>query len=406
MHPGSLAAPVKKQLSLRSVMEIIIHQGPISRARIAKITGLSKQTVSEAMRELEAAGWVLPCGEARGPLGRSAVNYEINKNAAFVMGADLGGTKLHLALADLSGATEAEDTEPTDPRGGQHIIDQIGSMMRRLADQAGIDAGRVQIAVIGSPGVLDPATGRVAMAPNIPGFGEMDVVAALHRTLGVKVVFENDVNLWAVGEHWQGSGKGLSSFAFIALGTGIGMGLFVDGRLLHGARGAAGEVSYLPIGADPFTPESVRAGTLERAIGSAGIVDSYRATGGKAATVREIFDAYRTGDPTARTVVEATARTLALAVAATASIIDPALVIFGGSIGTQPELIDATRLALGLCMARPLPIAISGLGNRGAIIGALAIGLNQIHNSLFHPADLPGNLTLPDAEAENQEAAE
>src|SRR6185437_15726763 len=115
---------------------------------------------------------------------------------------------------------------------------------------------------------------------------------ALAARLGAPVVIENDVNLAARGEQWRGHGVGIGNFVFIGLGTGIGMGIIADGHLLRGARGGAGEISYLPIGADPFDPRGFALGTLESTIGSVAIADRYAGLGGRSdATVRDIFSA-------------------------------------------------------------------------------------------------------------------
>lgn len=242
-------AMIARQASTRLVIEQVLRGGPISRAEIARGTGLSKQTISEVMRELERGGWVREEGQVQGAVGRSAVTYAIRPDAAFVLGIDLGGTKLHLALADLHGQIVAEIVEPTQHAGGAAVIEQIGRLADTLVEKVGIARDRVRSAVMGSPGIVDPRSGAIMIAPNVPGLDTFDVRAALRARLGIDVAIENDVNLAAVGEHWCGGSKDARSFAFVALGTGIGLGIFADGRLLRGARGAAGEISYLPLGA-------------------------------------------------------------------------------------------------------------------------------------------------------------
>src|SRR5688572_10414296 len=121
---------IARQASTRLVIERVLRDGPISRAEIARSTGLSKQTISDVMRELEGDGWVREEGQVQGAVGRSAITYAIRPEAAFVLGIDLGGTKLHLALADLHGRIAAEIVEPTTQDGGDAVVEQIG----RLAD--------------------------------------------------------------------------------------------------------------------------------------------------------------------------------------------------------------------------------------------------------------------------------
>jgi len=388
--------PLARQLSVGAVVDWIIHRGPVSRAAIAKTTGLSKQTVSEVVRALEIAGWVRPTGQTRGGLGRTATTYEICPDAAFVLGVDLGGTKVHGAIANLACEVVAEDSEPTDVSGGRAVVEQIATLFSCLAKRAGIERQRVRLAAIGSPGVLDQASGAIRLAPNIPDFDSLDVIGALRHALSTEVIIENDVNIAAIGEQWLGKARGKSTFAFLALGTGFGMGVLSDGKLLRGAHGAAGEIAYLPIGGDPFDPATRAHGALEAAVGAAGIVRRYHEAGGLATTtVREIFDRMGSGDRIAADVIAETARLLALTALTVATLLDPEMIVLGGSIGSRSELVDKVRERLAGCMASPIPVERSALGNRAGIVGALAIAINNVHNSLFGPAGLPKALALP-----------
>jgi predicted NBD/HSP70 family sugar kinase len=393
---GGSGSSGASQLSVRVVVEAILHQGPISRARLAQVTGLSKQTTSEAVRLLEAAGWVGPRGRTQGKLGRSAIDYEIQADAAYVLGVDLGGAKIRAALADLSGAPVAETTAPTDRRGGARVIAQIGRLRQTLIETARIDPSRLRFAVVGTPGIVHAATGAVELAPNIAGLDSIDVLGLLRAALACDIEVENDVNLAALGEQWHGRGKGPRNLVFIALGTGLGMGLVMDGRLVRGRNGAAGEIGYLPIGADPFAAESRRSGALERAVGAQGIVARYEAAGGQAGlSVPAIFEKLGAGDAIAIATIDETARLLAMAALSVCAIVDPERIVLGGSIGARPELIERLERLLPLCMARPAPLARSALQERATIVGALATGLSRLHNRLFGVADLPGDLDLP-----------
>ncbi|WP_114948446.1 ROK family transcriptional regulator [Microvirga calopogonii] len=381
--------PVVRQLSARAVVETVLKAGPISRAELSRMTGLSKQTISDVIRDLEKDGWVREQGQVQGAVGRKAVTYEICPDAAFVLGVDLGGTKVHLALADLAGTVVAEVAEPTDQRGGLKVIEQIGLLTEGLAKQAGVPRHRIRGGAIGSPGVIDPRSGGITIAPNIPGLDVIDVPVLLKQHLGFDVNIENDVNLAAIGEQWQGNHRSVHTFAFIAVGTGIGMGIVADGRLIRGARGGAGEIAYLPVGGDPFDSRNHLVGTLEMATGSAAIVQRYIGLGGASgATVRDIFD-HLEEDEAARATIGEVARTIATAIVAIHSIIDPALIIMGGSIGVRPELKVALEQHLSRCMANPVPIEISSLGSRAALVGAIGTALTHLHRSLFG-IGLPG----------------
>src|SRR5580704_13261928 len=145
------SSPVARQQSVRLVVERLLRDRSVSRAEIARSTGLSKQTISEVMRDLERDGWVHEDGQIQGSVGRSAVTYALRPDAAFVLGIDLGGTKLHIALADLRGAIVTESIEPTTAEGGAAVVEQIGRMADALLARAGVAPQRLRGAVMGSP---------------------------------------------------------------------------------------------------------------------------------------------------------------------------------------------------------------------------------------------------------------
>lgn len=380
----SAEPPVARQISLYAVIQSILSHGPTSRADLAKRTGLSKQTISDVVLELETAGWLKPHGRTTGKPGRSAVVYEINAAAGLAAAVDLGGTKLSVAIGDLLGNALAEATVPTDTRGGTHVVEQVASQIEALTAQLAVSAKHLKIVVLGTPGVFHPETANILVAPNIPGVDEVDVPGLLSQRLGVPVIIENDVNLAARGEQWRGHGTGVRNFVFIALGTGVGMGIIADGHLLRGARGAAGEIGYLPIGGDPYDPRGFTLGTFETAVGSAAIANRYVGFGGRrGATVRDIFAALETGDAAASATIEETARLIAPAIAAVTATLDPDMVILGGSIGVRQELIEAVRRVLPRCTPSPPRVEASILGSRAGLVGALGVAVDRMHDTLF-----------------------
>ena len=398
--PDAPSSPVARQQSVRLVVERLLRDRSVSRAEIARSTGLSKQTISEVMRDLERDGWVHEDGQIQGSVGRSAVTYALRPDAAFVLGIDLGGTKLHIALADLHGEIVAESIEPTSSDGGAAVVAQIERMKDALLQHASVSAQRLRGGVMGSPGMVDPASGSIVIAPNIPGLDSLDVRAALRERLGIDITIENDVNLAAIGEHWRGNSRRARSFAFIAVGTGIGMGIFSDGYLVRGARGAAGEIAYLPLGGDPYDARGLRFGTLETAIGSAGIVERYLGLGGSpGSTVRDVFDRLEI-EEAARITIDEVSRILTTAILAVHSILDSEIIILGGSIGARPELKLRIDEHLGRCMREPVRIELSALGNRATLIGAIGSAIDLVHRSQFGIGRDAGPLALPAAAAD------
>ncbi|MEB3047035.1 ROK family transcriptional regulator [Rhizobium mulingense] len=384
MTPRAAQTPIARKISTNAVIRTVLANRSISRADIAKLTGLSKQTISEVVRDLEDEGWLKPVGRTDGRPGRNAIIYEINARAGLAVSIDLGGTKIAAAICDLLGNVVTETKVATDRRGGMHLVNQFSDLIVELASAAGTTADKLRLVVLGTRGVLDPVTGHINVAPNIPGVDAMDLRQVFSSRMGLPVIVENDVNLAAQGERWRGHGVEIDNFAFVALGTGVGMGIMANGALLRGARGAAGEIAYLPIGGDAFDPGGFKLGTLESAVGSVAMLRRYIGFGGRnASTVADLFAAFNAGEASAVAAIEETARLAAVAIAAIGATVDPELVITGGSIGARPELVNAIRRFLPRCTPYPPRIEISRFGDRAALMGGMGIAVERMHDDLF-----------------------
>ena len=306
----------------------------------------------------------------------------MTRESAYCFAADLGGTKLAAAMANARGQIVAQLTEPTDPRGGTYVAEQIAACADKLAQAAAIDVTLARHVMVGIPGAIDPRTGRVSQAPNIPGLQDFDVLGYLRNRFGPGVAIENDVNLAMLGEQALGCASRCRNAAFLALGTGVGLGLIIDDKLFRGASGSAGEISDLPIGRDPTLHNISITNAFELEVGSLAIVDRYRRQGGTAAlTVRDIFKLLEEGDEVAASVLDTTARWVALAVVTLQSILDLELIVFGGSIGVRPELYERVRQALPTLFSRPITIAPSRLGDRAGLIGAVCAAAQALRQN-------------------------
>jgi predicted NBD/HSP70 family sugar kinase/biotin operon repressor len=376
--------PVSRRVTSRTVLRAILDQGPISRAELARQTGLSRQTMSEVVRDLEDDGWIRETGRVQGSVGRSAVTYEMDFDRAFVFAVDLGGTKIDAAIANLNGDIVCERQQPTDPRGAFHVVDQIVRMRAEMALASGLDDTSIEMAAIGVPGAFDPASGLLAMVPNIAGLENVAIGKELQLRLACPVQLDNDVNMAAKGEQWRGQGSDIDDFVFIAIGTGIGMGIVSDRRIIRGARGAAGEIAALPIGADAFDARVFRSGALESAVGNAAIAARYAGlTDGERVAVVDIFERAVSGDPVALAVIDELARVLAQVVLASSAFVDPRAVIFGGSVGSRQELVDRIGHYLQRCMPAPVRCVASTLGPRAALFGAISTGIERLRSTIL-----------------------
>jgi predicted NBD/HSP70 family sugar kinase len=369
----------------RLLLDRLRADGATSRAALARLTGLSKPTVSTALGRLEHGGLVREIGkQAMAGRGRSPVLYEADPTAGYAVGVDVGRSWIRVGLADLDGTVVGRADEPNTAADADGIVDTIVAQARKVCGEAGVEWSRVLHAVVGSPGVIDAATNELRYAVNLPGWGRREVTDRLAELLGTGLELLNDANLAALGEHAAGAGRGRRLFVYLLVGTGLGAGIVVDGRLFPGAHGAAGEIGYLPYGTQNEDRASSR-GLLEDAAAADSVVAAARELGlPDTASAKQVFLAARAGSGTALEVVQREAERLAHAVAAVAAVIDPELIILGGGIGDSADLLlDPLRESLKRLTPLVPELAASELGANAVLQGALASGVGTVRRLVF-----------------------
>jgi predicted NBD/HSP70 family sugar kinase len=322
--------------------------------------------------------------------GRIAILYEPNPDAGYVVGVDVGRGWIRAAVANLAGQIIARDDKPNDAQSASALVALISHLARDVVADAGLSWSQVVHAVIGTPGVFDEQSKRVLFASNLPEWGRHGMLAELQAAFGLSLSVENDANLAALAERSFGWGPSAGTFVYIWVGTGIGMGIVINGTLYRGARGAAGEIGFLPFGWDEVVEESGNIsdsylGMFEEAAAAEGIVRQARELGLPGSlSPKEIFDAAQQGDSKALAVVEQEGYRLALAIAAITAVLDPELVVLGGGIGQRGELLipPLERRLKQLTPLRPRVVA-SKLGDDSVLLGSIATALEAAHNLVF-----------------------
>lgn len=369
-----------RALNQRAVLDRLRTLGAATRPQIAKDTGLSKPTVGQALVDLEQHGLVRPIGRTSAGPGRSAVVYEPDPSAGYVLGVDIGRQRIRAAVADLAGSVVARVDERNRCRTAGALVRTVSELATQTVSDAGLTLSDVVVKVIGTPGV---PTGRsVHHAPNLPGWERAGLLDELESALGAELVVENDANLAAIGEYASGAARAVGVFACIMVGTGIGMGIVVDGELFRGAHGAAGEIGYLPFGQ---STKDVQRGQFENAAAAASVLDMAVRQGLSARSAREVFDLARAGDSRALEVVRDEATRLAFLVAAVTAVVDPELIVLGGGIGGNLDLLCGPMQEV---LRRTTPLApriVAGeLGDGAVLAGAVAVGLESARDLVFH----------------------
>jgi predicted NBD/HSP70 family sugar kinase len=366
----------------RRIAEAILDGGAVSRAQLSRVTGLSKPTVSAAIATLETSGLVREVGRTSGHPGATAVLYDVAPEAGTALAIDLGRRLVRACILDLAGRRLAERTEATRGTGAAVLGTQLAAIATDVVAASGAPRGSLAAVTLGVPGVAAPDGGRVRLATSLPGLQRGEPVAALSEALGVRVDLGNDVNLAATAELAFGHGRRARDFAFLSIGTGVGLALMLDGRLRSGANLSAGEIGYLPMSPSPSpsTDQSAtarrrrRPGTpvLEHVASAGGIVRAARRLGLRASSAERLVELARAGDARALEVVREQADYLALGVVAVTAVVDPGLVVISGGLGIGaadvllPLLDDAVRR---LGPLRPT-LVLSELGDHAVLDGA------------------------------------
>jgi predicted NBD/HSP70 family sugar kinase len=254
MAPSGLFAArpaLIRALNEQLLLDHIRSSGPYSRADLARVSGLSKPTVSLALANLERAGLIRLAGQRTGLPGRTALLYEVRPEAGFVLGLDIGLRYLRGAVADLAGEVRARRSVPVHAKTVADRVAELVALADELCAGAGITRAEIIQTVVGSPGVYDPQRNLMALTGGLPGWDRPEALAGLRTAFGPALSIENDVDAAALAERALGVGQEADNFAFVHVGSGVGMGLVLGGRLHRGVHGVAGEIAFMPLGRDP-----------------------------------------------------------------------------------------------------------------------------------------------------------
>jgi len=377
-----------RELNDRAALELLLGEGPLTRAQLSERTGISKVTVSQMLARLEERGLVMVAGEQAGGRGPNAALYSVVPSRAYVAGLYVESDLVSAAIADVTGQRVADIS--VDPNGADDPVGVVRDTIGRACESAGIDFSDLSAVVIGSPGVLDPRTGAPRLAVNLPAWHE-GVLDALREVLHTPVVIENDVNLAATAERAGGAAAGLDDFAFIWLGGGLGLATVIDGQVRRGAGGAAGEIGWMPVhgtllpsGDDHPGKAGLQALAGGWAVQALATEHGFAGATAADAVAAAVADAAR-GGVRGPAFLDEVAHRVSIGVASVCVVLDPALVVLGGPVGRAGGTELASRVQAGvprICLARPT-IVPSSVAEEPVLRGALQAALAQARRALL-----------------------
>lgn len=306
----------------------------------------------------------------------------------YAFGVDIGGTTVKMGLFDQNANVLDKWEIPTrKENGGEAILPDVAKAILSKMEAKGITADQVKGIGVGAPGAVDEEGTMVGGAVNL-GWGVLNIPEILHKFIDVPVKANNDANVAALGEMWQGGGKGYSNMVAVTLGTGVGGGIIVNGKILTGATGAGGEIGHIHL--EDNETESCgckKKGCLEQYASATGIVrlanrrlakdDAPSALRGGEVSAKTVFDAVKAGDAVAIEIAEQFGDYLGKGLAAVAAVVNPEVFVIGGGVSKAGEiLLSYVKPAFAKYVFYPCGKAefkLATLGNDAGIFGAAAL---------------------------------
>ncbi len=376
-----------RRLNLERVLAAsMAREGPFTRAELIEETGLSAPTVGSLASQLIRMGLLTDLGAGPSRGGRRPARMEFNARHGFLAGIDLGPTRTRLGLADVRGELLARRIVPT-PQDMEpaELLASLAHDVRAMMRETDVPASKLLVVGAGAPGAVDPSRGMVvALAPNLKGWSKVPMASILRRALGATVVVDNDVNLAILGEHWKGVARGHNACAFLSFGTGVGAGIMIKGQVYHGHQFLAGEISLMCMGPRYVDKEFGSHGCLETLAGLGALKQRWRPErSDREEWLADLFRAAESGDSVAQSAVDEVGTFIGIAAANVCSVLDPSIVVLGGSLIAQGEpLVERARRVVARVVPTPPPIVASSLDKDAPLWGSLLLAATEARQRL------------------------
>ncbi|WP_432522181.1 ROK family protein [Kineococcus sp. SYSU DK006] len=374
----------------RAVLSVVLTRGETTRPEIGGELGLSKPTVSAAVSRLEAESLVHAVSARQGSLGRAAAVYAVAPTAGWLLGVDVGSTRVQLLARALDGRTVRSSRRELRRRGGD-VLDALREEVAGYLQDLPARYGPLRSVGIALPRIIPDyvaaATAERAGAEHTLA----GILDALALPAGVPILLENNVNCAALAEMERGAARGHDDFVFLQVGVRVGAGIVADRRVLRGAHGAAGEVAAVPVGWPAREPASPT--ELEQYLGSASFLERCRAQWDDAEvpaprSLPGLFRHAERGHQVAVRAVEQHARDVAHLAMTLSAVLDPGLLVLGGGVGQNALMSAAVHRAVAE-RAGGFDVAASALGDQATVEGAVALTLDRTLTSMLGSRHVP-----------------
>ena len=386
MHATPAVPSLIRELNERSVLDTLRANGALHAAEIARHIGLSKPTTADILRSLIETGLIQEYTPGEDDPKRARSVYEAVSDLKVSLAIDIGSRFIRAAVGDLNEKMLAETSVAVKSLVLKDLIAVMHTAVDSVLKESGYSLKDVASLVVGTPGVVDQNTGVVAIAGTIAALDGVNLADLLKKEFGIAPIVENDINLVTVAEQAAGHGRGIENFAVLSVGSGLGSGLVLNGKIHRGHRGAAGEIFYVPFGdpldthRDATNPSGDRIAELTRGLAKK-FKDSVLQ---EPYSTVEILKAAKAGDELAKAVINLEAERIALYVAAISAVTDVELIVLSGGIGRQASFfLDPIKKLVGAIVPFPPRIEVSTLGDTGILVGALNIATAKSCDAVF-----------------------
>ncbi len=388
-----------------SVLRLIWRDHQISRAEISRQLNLSRSTVTEIVKDLLKTDLVSEIGIGESSGGRKPIVLEFQNDAKVILGIDIGATHVSVAMTNLVGKLlfwkEMKHPVREDPESTYEIINQLCNEAL-ISQSFGYD--KLLSIGVSVPSPIDPIRPEYLSETIIPAWHGKSGLQRLRQKYGVPVYLDNDANLGALAEYWWGAGKNVTDLIYIKISHGIGAGFIFGGELYRGSRGIAGELSHMPIDPNGRLCGCGLRGCLATVISAWALKERVRVLStlypkspliNGDPSIIDIEDAALNKDPLAVQVVTEAANYLTTAVTSLVNLMNPEMIILGGSLSRLGELVlnpirDKIEMSALVSTISKTQLRISELGSKGIAIGAATLAIDQ---AFIDPQILRKNIT-------------
>jgi predicted NBD/HSP70 family sugar kinase len=379
------------------VLGALRERGRISQADIARLTGLSRTTVHTLVSELKDSGVVHEVETTVPDLrsGRPSVQLMLRDSSLAVVGIDFGHSHVQVAVADIAHNVLAERRADVDvSHDSRTALDTAARMVDEVLKEARVERRSVIAAGMGIPGPVDRGRGTAGSASILPGWTGLRIESEMQQRLGMPVEIENDANLGALAEMTWGAGRECSNFAYIKAATGIGAGLVIDGRLLRGASGTAGEIGHTTLDESGALCYCGNRGCLETVASGPAIIGLVSSGHPETLTLGQVIELAAGGDVRCRRAISDAGREIGVAVAGLCNLINPERVIVGGLLSRAGDLLlqpirEAIRRHAVFAAAERVEVVAAAFVERAELLGSLALALQASGKRTARAAGAP-----------------